>query len=572
MPLAADWSSCEFGNGTFVAVAKGGTYSATSSSGTLWGNGGSLPASRNWTGVTYGSIGTWVAVASGTADAAYSTNNGSLWTACTLPASSTWVSVTWGNGRFVAIDQTNQSAYSFDGITWILNPLPSTQTWTDVTYGQGLFFAVASGTSVAATSQDGLYWTIRTMPTSAPWSAVTFGNPSTQSGTVMPTWVAIAGSASNLAASIKTGPTAIGRVIVANSKVSMVKIYEPGGGYDTTPTVTIYDPNTTLAVTTTCRTASGVLGNPTFINRGNGYQTSTTTVAVNGNGYADQLQSSQYLYVSGLSQSPTPGAALTIDGNSNLYRVVVITPLGGGSYYFQIAASLTISLAPVHGTTISIRLKYSQCRITGHDFLYIGTGNKQQTNYPYVDPLNAASYKQIAENNSGRVFQTSTDQDGNFKVGNLFAVQQASGIVTISANQFSLAGLTKLVIGGLSAGANSVTITSFSTDSYFVANSDAVVPTQKAVKAYLARNIAGGGSNAQTGAVVAGTVGVGGSQRIYSSVGQQILMKATVNIKGPNAGINGMMLAHSLFFPPIKARRSAYFPFLGRFFSLSHWY
>jgi hypothetical protein len=547
LPVAANWSACAFGNGTFVAIAYGSTYSATSTSGTSWANGGSLPTSRNWSSIAYGSIGTWVAVASGTANAAYSTNNGSLWTPCTLPASSTWISVTWGNGRFVAIDQTNQSAYSFDGITWTISALPSTQTWTAVTYGQGLFFAVAANTSTAATSQDGLYWTPQIMPTSAPWSAVAFGNPTSIAGAVTPIWTAIAGTASNTAASVLTGPTAIGRVIVANSKVSMVKIYEPGGGYATTPTVTIYDPNATLAVTTTCRTATGVLGNPTFLNRGNGYQTSTTTVAVNGDGYADQFQSSQYLYVSGLSQSPTPGAAMTISGNNNLYRVVVITPLGSGNYLFQIAAALTISLAPVHGTTISIRLKYSQCRITGHDFLYIGTGNKAQTNYPNVDPLNAASYKQIAENNSGRVFQTSTDQDGNFKVGNLFAVQQASGIVTISANQFSLAGLTKLVIGGLSAGANSVTITSFSTDTYFVANSDTVVPTQKAVKAYLARNIAGGGSNAQTGAVIAGTVGLGGSQKIYSSVGQQILMKATVNIKGPNAGINGMMLAHSLF-------------------------
>jgi hypothetical protein len=428
-----------------------------------------------------------------------------------------------------------------------LNTLPTTQTWTSLSYAHGLFFAVAANTSVAVTSQDGLYWTIQTMPISSTWSSIIFGNPKTLSGVVTPIWVAISNASSNIAASIQTGAQAIGRVVVASGKLSLVKLYEPGSGYQTTPTVTIYDPNATLAVTTTCRTATGVLGNPTFTNRGNGYQTSTTTVAVNGDGYADILQSSQYLYVSGLSASPTPGAALTISGNSNLYRVVVITPLGNGNYYFQIAASLTISLAPVHGTTISIRLKYSQCRITGHDFLYIGTGNKAQTNYPNVDPLTAASYKQIAENNSGRVFQTSTDQDGNFKVGNLFAVQQASGIVTISANQFSLAGLTKLVIGGLSAGANSVTITSFSTDNYFVANSDSVVPTQKAIKAYLARNIAGGGSNAQTGAVVAGTVGVGGSQKIYSSVGQQILMKATLNIKGPNAGVNGVMLAHAIF-------------------------
>ena len=220
---------------------------------------------------------------------------------------------------------------------------------------------------------------------------------------------------------------------------------------------------------------------------------------------------------------------------------------------FQVSPPLTNDTAPNNSVAITIRQKYSQCRITGHDFLYIGTGNKETTNYPNTDITTALSYQQIAENNGGRVFQTSTDQDGNFKVGNLFGVQQASGIVTISADQLSLAGLQTLSLGGFSLGTNTVVITQFSTDPYFTANSDAIVPTQKAIKTYIARNIAGGGANAQAGAVVAGTFGVGGPNKLYSSTQTQLFVRNSMNIKYSSqtgqakGGINGTMLAKSFF-------------------------
>jgi hypothetical protein len=297
-----------------------------------------------------------------------------------------------------------------------------------------------------------------------------------------------------------------------------------------------------------------VLGNPTWVNRGSNYRTSTTVVTVaTGTGYADIYQPSKYLTVSGIASLPSPGAALTIGGNATQYRIVVINDLGNTVANFQISPPLTIASAPEHGSAISIRQKYSQCRITGHDFLLIGTGNQTVTNYPNTDVTTATPYTQIAENNGGRVFQTSTDQDGNFKVGNLFAVQQASGIVTISADQLSLTGLQTLSLGGFSLGTNAVVITQFSTDTYFTANSDTIVPTQRAIKTYIARNIAGGGSNAQAGAVVAGTFGVGGPNKIYSSTQTQLFVRNSMNFKNASnsgkitGGVNGTMLAKTFF-------------------------
>lgn len=314
---------------------------------------------------------------------------------------------------------------------------------------------------------------------------------------------------------------------------------------------TITDPNATSTAIVNCRVGNGVLAQPTFSNRGSNYQTSTTTCTISGGaGYADIYQISKYLTVSGLTYLPSLGASLTIGTNQTQYKIVNVTNLTSGTYYLQISPSITRSNVFPHGTAISIRQKYSQVRLTGHDYLMIGTGNKTTSNYPNVDVTTKKSYNQISENNLGRVFVTSTDEDGNFKVGNLFGVQQATGTVTISADLFNLSGLNQITLGGVQVGQNTVTITQFSTDQYFVANSDSIVPTQKAIKLYIANQISNGGSNAQTSRLVAGTVGVG-PFGIFSSAGTTIKVNNKMNM---TKGIDGVMMALTYFKSSINRR------------------
>ena len=47
-----------------------------------------------------------------------------------------------------------------------------------------------------------------------------------------------------------------------------------------------------------------------------------------------------------------------------------------------ISPTIAKAVAPPHGDTITFREKYSSCRVTGHDFLDIGTGGFGDTNYP----------------------------------------------------------------------------------------------------------------------------------------------------------------------------------------------
>jgi hypothetical protein len=343
-----------------------------------------------------------------------------------------------------------------------------------------------------------------------------------------------------------TGIRAKGRVRIASGRIDQVVIWDPGSGYTgEIPTVTLTDPNNNTDAVLLCRVGNGVLAQPTFVNRGTGYQTSTTVITVAGDGFADIFQVGKFLTVSGLSRVPGPGANLTLFGFEDefLYKIVAIQDLGGGTARFQISPVIGVWNAYNHGLAVNIREKYSQCRLTGHDFLDIGTGNFIDTNYPNVNEFLKAPENEVSEKGGGRVFYTSTDQDGNFRVGELFKVEQSTGIVTISADIFSLSGLEELSIGGVSIGGSAVVIREFSTDVTFTADSNNIIPTQRAIKEFLSRRISGGGSDAQTGQLVAGTVKIG-PQEISSTTTAQVIVDKTVKITG---GIDGSMLAMTLF-------------------------
>ena len=131
-----------------------------------------------------------------------------------------------------------------------------------------------------------------------------------------------------------------------------------------------------------------------------------------------------------------------------------------------------------------IRYLYSQVRLTGHDFLNIGTGSKTQTNFPGLPLVDNAPGNEVTEDFPGRVFFVSTDQDGNFTVGRYFRVNQATGSTTLNASSFDLSGLTSLRLGSIGAQIGE-SINEFSSDVTLSANSNSKVPTQKAVKTYV---------------------------------------------------------------------------------------
>jgi hypothetical protein len=216
---------------------------------------------------------------------------------------------------------------------------------------------------------------------------------------------------------------------------------------------------------------------------------------------------------------------------------------GGKRAFFRISPSMSVYNSPADNTAITTRILYSQVRLTGHDFLNIGTGNLAETNYPGTPTQPMEQLNETVDNNGGRVFYTSTDQDGNFRVGELFVIEQATGRATLNADAFNIAGLSELSLGNITLGGNSATVTEFSTDPFLTANSDNVVPTQRAIKAYIAAQIGGGGASLNVNSIVAGFIEIAGTQ-ITTTTGGTIQMKANFNFQ---AGVRGYPVAWNYF-------------------------
>jgi hypothetical protein len=225
-----------------------------------------------------------------------------------------------------------------------------------------------------------------------------------------------------------------------------------------------------------------------------------------------------------------------------IYKVVNIeTQSGSGPYNLTLKISPSIGKAesPEHSTSIELRENYSQIRLTGHDFLDIGTGNFSETNYPilYTEGYDFAAesepkqFNEVLEKGGGRVFYTSTDQDGNFRVGEQFLVEQSTGIITLNSSLFNFSGLESLTLGGITIGGTAVVINEFSKEQTFIANSNKIVPTQRAIAAYVSSRVSGGGSEANTNTLNAGVLKITGSN-ITTADNTHIQMPQKMIIKG----------------------------------------
>jgi hypothetical protein len=297
--------------------------------------------------------------------------------------------------------------------------------------------------------------------------------------------------------------SAVLRAQIDPETYSMTGVYiiDGGVGYSGTPTFTITDPRNTLDATLVPQLKNGAISRLVYSSRGTGYVTVDNPI-VSGDGFAEIAQTGQNLKFSGLSQSPRPGSILTIQGQTGNFLVIETTYFNAGTGAATIYVSTPVSaITPlVHGNTLTCYEKFSQVRLTGHDYLAIGTGNFASTAYPTVSTLNYIRANEKQSLNNGRVFYVSTDQDGNLSVGDLFQVNQATGSATLNVTSFNLTGLNSLQLQG------GATVSQFSTDSTFSANSDSIVPTQKAIRTYISNQLGSGSNNLEVNVLTAGKV------------------------------------------------------------------
>jgi hypothetical protein len=201
------------------------------------------------------------------------------------------------------------------------------------------------------------------------------------------------------------------------------------------------------------------------------------------------------LVLNNLTAAPVPGQSISIAGDS--YSYVIQSVQGTWVDATSVIAVVLAQEKPdgsASGAVTTLRSLYSQIRLTGHDFLSIGTGGVTTTNYPGEPTQPAAQGNEVDEAYPGRVYYVSTDQNGNFRVGEYFRIDQATGRATLNASAFDLAGLTSLRLGSIGAQLGE-TINEFSSDATLSGNSNVAVPTEYAVKSYVDTKVATAGAS-----------------------------------------------------------------------------
>jgi hypothetical protein len=99
-------------------------------------------------------------------------------------------------------------------------------------------------------------------------------------------------------------------------------------------------------------------------------------------------------------------------------------------------------LRSVTDGTLATMTNVSTISTSGHAFEYVGAGITYNA-LPFFggSPI---SENEVVESNDGKVFSTSTDQIGNFRVGNFFNVNALDGSITLNAEQINLQGIASI--------------------------------------------------------------------------------------------------------------------------------
>ena len=200
-----------------------------------------------------------------------------------------------------------------------------------------------------------------------------------------------------------------------------------------------------------------------------------------------EVNQSGRILVSTFASIPAAGDSLqfaSTDGNAFQIQSVSTVTANGVTYRVIVFSTSRATAVPAN-VTLTVRKEFSLVRLTGHDFLQVGTGGTDTTNWPNNPTQNPNQSYQVMTNETdpGRVYYTATDDLGNFYVGDQFKVDQATGNVTLDASAFNLSGLESLRLGSV-GGLIGAAVNEFSTDGTMSQNSDTKVPTQQAVKTY----------------------------------------------------------------------------------------
>jgi len=224
-----------------------------------------------------------------------------------------------------------------------------------------------------------------------------------------------------------------GQVVYFDSlyySVKSVIVGSGGTGYNSTPTVTISNPDTEWGVPATvlAEVKNGSIVAIDLVSSGRGY-TSIPTVQISG---------------------PDVGintATAVVELSPSYYSIVRSTPISSGICTITINENVPYAVGV--GTEVPF-FKQSRILASGHSFEYIGTGTNINNALPTQGGVPIQDNEVVAKN-GGIVVYTSTDQSGNFRIGDGVVVDQQTGTISgtfYSKSLFSTMTPFILALGG----------------------------------------------------------------------------------------------------------------------------
>jgi hypothetical protein len=198
------------------------------------------------------------------------------------------------------------------------------------------------------------------------------------------------------------------------NSVGKIIVGSGGTGYTETPTVTISTPSTSWGVpaSAVAEISNGSLTTINIVSSGRGY-TSTPTITIS---------------------PPNAGintATATIELTPTYYSILSSTPISSGICTITVNDNVPYSIGV--GTAVPF-FKQSRVLASAHSFEYIGSGTTIATCLPSTGGV-AIQENETNSINGGLVVFTSTDQSGNFRIGDGVAINQQTG--TISGTFYS---------------------------------------------------------------------------------------------------------------------------------------
>ena len=137
-------------------------------------------------------------------------------------------------------------------------------------------------------------------------------------------------------------------------------------------------------------------------------------------------QTGSVINLKGLGGQPTVNQAISFDGGVTLIDIWEVTTLTGGACSVTLAEATLVALPDNTSCTFYIR---SNINASGHTFEYVGTGTDLTTALPQAGGVPIPA-NQVVKLNKGQVIYTSTDERGDFKVGDQLTINGATGTIT----------------------------------------------------------------------------------------------------------------------------------------------